>query len=89
MLVDQLRLVNLQILENDRLIWTNARATEAGRRLMEIPGVGPLLASAMVAAVADPAALKTGHYLAAWIGLVLDITPAAARRGSACMRRNG
>ncbi len=70
MLVDQLRLVNVQILENDRLIRTNARATEAGRRLMEIPGVGPLLASAMVAAVADPEAFKTGRNLAAWIGLV-------------------
>ena len=70
MLVDQLRLVNVQILENDRLIRTNARATEAGRRLMEIPGVGPLLASAMVAAVADPAAFRTGRNLAAWIGLV-------------------
>ena len=70
MLVDQLRLVNVQILENDRLIRTNARATEVGRRLMEIPGVGPLLASAMVAAVADPAAFKTGRNLAAWIGLV-------------------
>ena len=70
MLVDQLRLVNVQILETDRLIRTNARATEVGRRLMEIPGVGPLLASAMVAAVADPAAFKTGRNLAAWIGLV-------------------
>jgi len=70
MLVDQLRLVNQQILETDRLIRTNARATEVGRRLMEIPGVGPLLASAMVAAVADPMAFKTGRNLAAWIGLV-------------------
>lgn len=70
MLIDQLRLVNVQILENDRLIRTNARATEVGRRLMEIPGVGPLLASAMVAAVADPTAFKTGRNLAAWIGLV-------------------
>lgn len=70
MLVDQIRLLNLQILETDRLIRTNARATEVGRRLMEIHGVGPLLASAMVAAVADPAAFKTGRNLAAWIGLV-------------------
>jgi len=52
------------------LIRTNARATEVGRRLMEIPGVGPLLAGAMVAAVADPAAFKTGRNLAARIGLV-------------------
>ena len=70
MLIDQLRLVNLQILETDRLIRTNARATEVGRRLMEIPGVGPLLASAIVAAVADPKAFKTGRNLAAWRGLV-------------------
>jgi transposase len=70
MLVDQIRLLNLQIQETDRLIRTSARATEAGRRLMEIPGVGPLLASAMVAAVADPATFKTGRNLAAWIGLV-------------------
>lgn len=70
MLVGQLRLVNEQILETDRLIRTSARSTEVGRRLMEIPGVGPLLASAMVATIADPKAFKTGRNLAAWIGLV-------------------
>jgi transposase len=37
---------------------------------MEIPGIGPLLASALVASVADPATFKTGRDLAAWIGLV-------------------
>ena len=69
-LVEQLDLVNAQILENDRRIRTNARATETGRRLMEIPGVGPVLASAIVAAVPDPRAFKCGRNLAAWIGLV-------------------
>ncbi|HQT53460.1 MAG TPA: IS110 family transposase [Phenylobacterium sp.] len=66
----QLRLVNQQILETDRRIRTSARATEVGRRLMTIPGVGPLLASALVATIADPKAFKTGRNLAAWIGLV-------------------
>jgi len=70
MLIDQLRLANEQILETDRLIRTSARSTEVGRRLMEIPGVGPLLASALVATIADPKAFKTGRNLAAWIGLV-------------------
>jgi len=70
MLVVQLGLVNEQILETDRLIRTNARSTEIGRRLMEIPGVGPLLASALVATVADPKAFQSGRNLAAWIGLV-------------------
>jgi transposase len=70
MLAGQLRLVNQQILETDRRIRTSARATEVGRRLMTIPGVGPLLARALVATVADPKAFKTGLNLAAWIGLV-------------------
>lgn len=70
MLAAQLRLVNDQILDTDRLIRTNARSTEVGRRLMEIPGVGPLLASALVGTIADPKAFKTGRNLAAWIGLV-------------------
>ena len=70
MLAAQLRLVNDQILDTDRLIRTNARSTEVGRRLMEIPGVGPLLASALVGTITDPKAFKTGRNLAAWIGLV-------------------
>ena len=49
MLVAQLRLVNEQILESDRCIIASARSTEVGRRLMGIPGVGPVLASALVA----------------------------------------
>lgn len=70
MLMAQLVVVKAQILENDRRIRASARETEVGRRLMEIPGVGPLLASAFVASVADPAVFKTGRDLAAWIGLV-------------------
>lgn len=70
MLAAQLHLVNKQILDTDRLIRTNARSTEVGRRLMEIPDVGPLLASALVGTIADPKAFKTGRNLAAWIRLV-------------------
>lgn len=70
MLMAQLVVVKEQILENDRRIRESARQTEVGRRLMEIPGVGPLLASAFVASVADPTIFRTGRDLAAWIGLV-------------------
>jgi transposase len=70
MLVAQLAVVKEQILVNDRRIRASARETEVGRRLMEIPGVGPLLASAFVASVADPTIFRTGRDLAAWIGLV-------------------
>jgi transposase len=70
MLMAQLDMVKAQILENDRRILASARETELGRRLMEIPGVGPLVASAFVASVADPAIFQSGRNLAAWIGLV-------------------
>jgi transposase len=70
MLVAQLSIVKDQILANDRRIMASARETELGRRLMEIPGVGPLLASAVVASVPDPAVFRSGRDLAAWIGLV-------------------
>jgi transposase len=38
--------------------------------LQEIPGVGPLVASALIAAVPDPQVFKTGRSLSAWLGLV-------------------
>ena len=69
-LVAQLNLVNEQILETDRRVRTSARSTDVGRRLMEVPGVGPVLASAIVASVPDARAFKNGRSLAAWIGLV-------------------
>jgi transposase len=63
-------LVKRQILEMDRRITAHSRASEVSRRLAEIPGVGPLLASALVAHVPDPRAFSCGRNLAAWIGLV-------------------
>ncbi|CAD5293529.1 hypothetical protein BOSE62_71569 [Bosea sp. 62] len=70
MLVAQPALINGQILEADRRIKTDAHATENGRRLMDAPGVGPLLANALVASIPDPQAFRSGRNLAAWIGLV-------------------
>src|SRR6516165_12628466 len=46
------------------------RSNEASRRLDEIPGVGPALATALVASVADPKAFRSGRNFSAWIGLV-------------------
>jgi transposase len=69
-LVCQFGLVNDQVLENDRRVRASARSTELGCRLMEVPGVGPVLASAMVATVPNPTVFKSGRDLAAWIGLV-------------------
>ena len=46
------------------------RSSEVSRRLDQIPGVGPMLATALVASVADPRAFRSGRDFSAWIGLV-------------------
>src|SRR5580698_11416827 len=50
----QLQTLKAQILEFDRMITAWHRSSEASRRLDDIPGVGPALATALVASVADP-----------------------------------
>jgi transposase len=67
---DQLASLKQQILEADRLILVWHRASDVSRRLDDIPGVGPLIASALVASIPDPHAFRSGRDLAAWIGLV-------------------
>jgi transposase len=66
----QLRRLKEQILEFDRIIMAWHRSNEASRRLDAIPGVGPILATALVASIADPKAFRSGRYFSAWIGLV-------------------
>jgi transposase len=66
----QLRVLKAQILEFDRMIIAWHRSNETSKRLDEIPGVGPALATALVASVADPKAFRSGRDFSAWIGLV-------------------
>jgi transposase len=49
------------------------RSTEVSKRLDDIPGVGPVLATALVASVADPKMFQSGRDFSAWIGLVLKL----------------
>ena len=46
------------------------RSCEESQRLEEIPGIGPIVATALVAEVGDWKAFSSGRNLAAWIGLV-------------------
>jgi transposase len=66
----QLRMLKEQILEFDRRIMAWHRSNETSRRLDELPGVGPALATALVATVADPKAFRSARDFSAWIGLV-------------------
>jgi transposase len=66
----QLRMLKAQILAFDRKIMAWHRSHETSKRLDEIPGIGPALATALVASVADPKAFRSGRDFSAWIGLV-------------------
>jgi transposase len=64
----QLQALKAQILEFDRQIRAWHRSNETSKRLDEIPGVGPALATALVASIADPKAFRSGRDFSAWIG---------------------
>ena len=66
----QLRMLKAQILQFNRMIMAWHKSNEASRRLDDIPGIGPVLATALVASVADPKMFRSGRDFSAWIGLV-------------------
>jgi transposase len=66
----QLGSIKQQIAILDRRLIILHRSNEASKRLDAIPGVGPALATALVASVADPKIFKSGRDFSAWIGLV-------------------
>src|SRR5262249_58666823 len=79
----QLRTLKAQMLNFDRQIMAWQRSSEASKRLDEIPGVGPALATALVASVGDPKAFRSGRNFSAWIGLVPKHHSSGGRTSSA------
>jgi transposase len=59
-----------EIASIDKSIMALHRVCEGSRRLAEIPGIGPLSATALVAEIGDWSTFSSGRSLAAWIGLV-------------------
>ncbi|MGI9294981.1 MAG: IS110 family transposase [Pseudomonadales bacterium] len=69
-LVVALTTVEREAASNERCIHAWHRSSETSRRLETIPGIGPIIATALLASVSDPSLFKSGRELAAWIGLV-------------------
>jgi transposase len=69
-----------RIAGHDRQIARVARQTAAAKRLMQLEGVGPITATAVVATVADAKAFAHGRQFAAWLGLVPSSSALAAGR---------
>jgi transposase len=53
----------------ERQIVLSTRADREARRLMEVPSVGPIIASTVLAKVPDAKVFRSGRDFAAWVGL--------------------
>lgn len=69
-LYEQLRDIDLKIGHYDKSVQQFCRESEVCQRLIQVQGVGPLTATALVAAVGDAKLFKSGRQMAAWLGLV-------------------
>lgn len=69
-LVKQFLSLHEEIVVAQKHIHAWHRSNEVSRRLETIPGIGPIIASALTATITDPKVFKNGRELAAWIGLV-------------------
>jgi len=65
----RLRTLNEQILAYDRELNHLVQASEAAKRLMTVPGIGAITATALLASVGDPRQFRNGRQFAAWLGL--------------------
>ena len=69
-LVEAIEALDARIARAEKAIVAAARADATARRLMTVPGVGPITASAIVATLGDASRFRNGRHFAAWLGLV-------------------
>jgi transposase len=69
-LIDEFAVLEKQLAYYQETLETVATTHPECQRLMTIPGIGPLTATALLAAVSDASAFKNGRQFAAWLGLV-------------------
>lgn len=69
-LLDELRRLDERVAEYDEHIRVMAQADDRSKALMQVPGIGPTTASALLASIGHGHDFANGRQLAAWLGLV-------------------
>lgn len=69
-LLDHLKDLGRQVEELETQIQAWHRASDLSSKLAQVPGIGPITASALVASIGDAKNFESGRQLAAWLGLV-------------------
>jgi transposase len=67
---DHLKELDRQVGELEMQIQSWHRENEASKKMAQIPGIGPITASALVASIGDAKSFENARQLAAWLGLV-------------------
>jgi transposase len=91
LLIEQWKQIQTQIAEIERQILAWHRSSDSSKRLAEVPGIGPITASAMIATIGNARNFKTARHFAAWLGLVPQqhSTGGKPRLGSISKRGDG
>ena len=69
-LTEHLKELDRQVKDFEQQIIAWHRSSDLSRKLENIPGIGPLAASALVASIADARSFDNGRQVSAWLGLV-------------------
>lgn len=67
---EELRELDSRIKQADKQVKQLANEQIACQRLMAIPGIGPMIATALISVIGDASHFKNGRELSAWLGLV-------------------
>jgi transposase len=67
---EELVALDTRVAELDERVERQSQSDACCRRLQDVPGIGPLTASALVSTIGDPHHFSGGRHLAAWLGLV-------------------
>jgi transposase len=69
-LAAQIEQLEASVTELERQLLAWHRSNPVSRRLATIPGIGPIIATALAATVTEPSGFRSGREFAAWLGLV-------------------
>lgn len=77
----------LREIERDLLAWQ--RRSDLATRLLTIPGIGPIGATAIAASVTDPRQFRSGRQFAAWLGLTPLQSSSGGKERLGCITKMG
>ncbi len=78
--MDEIRGLETRIAEVEKQLRQEAGQRPAALKLMDVPGIGLLIATALIAAVGNMEAFRDGRHLAAWLGLTPKESSSGNRR---------